>query len=145
METEKAFFAAHPDLGLVINWPLVGMLTDPQDYPADVRKELALALPHTMLDRLPARVPFIYESVHAASEHGPTVFLIHCEGGCDRTGELSGSYELANLGGVYGTVVATNDLICGRNESYTTSQALDWFCYYLFYSKGFVLNCDLPH
>ncbi|KNC47668.1 uncharacterized protein AMSG_03898 [Thecamonas trahens ATCC 50062] len=149
LKVEEAYFAANATRGKLISWPLVGSVDDANKLHEAVRKDLAKALPKDMIDKLPSRIPYLHSLVHTPSSHGkPLVVVVHCEGGMDRTGESIGSYYLQYLGWSYAKVLAYNDAIDNRNMSTTTGNALNWYCWYLYYAFGSqfsYLKCDLPH
>jgi len=67
-----------------------------------------------------------------APETRPVVLYVHCTAGCDRTGEVIGSYRMKyqteyDVVEMYGLDVAE----CGRPPNYWSTTALEWFCLYM--------------
>ncbi|GMI35397.1 hypothetical protein TeGR_g11524, partial [Tetraparma gracilis] len=68
------------------------------------------------------------------------VVLIHCNAGCDRTGEMVAAYRLRGGEGG-GEDVAPKDVYgmdvseCGRPPNYYSTHAIEWFCIERFYSS----------
>ncbi len=86
---EIDYYKTHPSTGNLTFWPLVGQFIPPQDFNETDRSKLAND-PATLwaIDQLPQRLPEIRAKL--LDESGPpTVYLWHCEAGCDRTGEVS--------------------------------------------------------
>lgn len=86
---EIDYYKTHPSTGNLTFWPLVGQFIPPQDFNETDRSKLAND-PATLwaIDQLPQRLPEIRAKL--MDESGPpTVYLWHCEAGCDRTGEVS--------------------------------------------------------
>lgn len=61
----------------------------------------------------------------------PVVIYMHCAGGCDRTGELSGAYYLRYLGYSWKKVNEINRDICGRPFGCNNYRATQWYCRWL--------------
>lgn len=57
--------------------------------------------------------------------------FVHCTAGCDRTGEVIGSYryhfdQSLSIKEMY----SQNVIECGRAPNYFSTSALEWFCIY---------------
>lgn len=70
----------------------------------------------------------------------------HCDCGCDRTGQLFGSYAMRwqnktwDEANKMNTVIATRPMEC---ENYRNMQ---WYCLYLKHVRNYAhLTCDVPH
>ena len=95
---EFSFFRAHPEIGQVHSWTIKGTGLNPLD-PAlsSARDHLAMNLDSWLSDPLVWRVEKLRTWLENPSELGITgsvVIYVHCFGGCDRTGELIGSYAM---------------------------------------------------
>jgi len=89
LEIETEWFRLHPEAGNITFWPLVGQFLPPQDVAPEQRDALVKDQAQLWaLDQLPSRLATVRGWLE--DESGPpTVYLWHCEGGCDRTGEVS--------------------------------------------------------
>jgi len=93
---EFSFFRSNPEIGQVHLWSSKGTSLNPLD-PAlsSCRDYLAMNLDSWLSDPLVWRVEKLRTWLENPSELGivgPVVIYVHCFGGCDRTGELIGSY-----------------------------------------------------
>ena len=109
---------------------------------------LATTLPVWGTDQLPTRVP----QLRALLEHStvpPTVIYLHCDCGCDRTGEVMGSYAMQYLGKSWSDTCKWNNAIAGRPQICPNQHAMQvglslaslplfphdqheqWYCLYL--------------
>src|SRR5205085_2238838 len=62
----------------------------------------------------------------------PLVLYIHCEGGCDRTGELSGAYAMGYLNKTWRQINEMNHEACGpRPFGCGNFIAARWYCLWL--------------
>lgn len=152
---EQAFWAngAHGNLGVFVNWQLgAAGLLPPSSYPLKQAQQMALNGSSVWkVDQLPTRIPLIREMLEtgkvppsvatlppSAPWGAPLVIYVHCEAGCDRTGEVIGAYRMqyqaANVTGMY----ALDTAECGRSPNYFSTGALEWFC--LYFSETFSQN-----
>ena len=152
---EEKFFKENPQLGHLVHWTIVGMLINGTDLPDWLRKEAALyEKKWDFEDRLLERVPQLHDwlweanSTQSFESHGyvkgtPLVFYIHCEAGMDRTGEVSGSYYLKYLKWTYMKTLAYDYHVENnpRPIEYLSQNALNWFCWHLYYTEGYPLDC----
>lgn len=95
---ERQYFVDAPSSGEIHIWGMRGTginVTD-RDLTEDVRNNLALHLDDWLEDKLVERVQRIRDWLEngAAGARAPVVIYMHCLGGMDRTGELSGAYYL---------------------------------------------------
>lgn len=147
---ESQFCRWYPNLCQVTFWPLIGNLAHPWDVPEPVRKVCvappcshpASPAPRPQLmatklvwavDQLPSRTLEMRSML--TEDHGrPVAFYVHCEAGCDRTGEFSGAYRIENLGMTVQQAWDLNVEECGRPPNAFSKGALEWFCAYAQYS-----------
>lgn len=59
----------------------------------------------------------------------PCVFYVHCDGGCDRTGEIIGAYRLRYNS--YSWLQMYNEQPCGRPLGCSNYRALQWYAMWL--------------
>ncbi|GMI32538.1 hypothetical protein TrRE_jg6227 [Triparma retinervis] len=80
-----------------------------------------------------------YANLFSTSSGEPTrpiIVLVHCNAGCDRTGEMIGSFRLANDPSLSPSEMYALDVDeCGRPPNAYSTHALEWFCIYNFYSN----------
>ena len=132
LKVEKAFWS-NPDnkkLGRFINWPLgLAGIVPPNKFSPSKQKEMANSSVWKV-DKIPSRVTDIAAMVNTKSTV-PTIVYVHCTAGCDRTGEVIGSYRLkykpVNVTQMYALDIDE----CGRPPNYWSTTALKWFCIYM--------------
>jgi len=140
---EQEFFQKFPQLGEVINFPLMGMCMSPVGIPDSVRAPMAAELNNWTWDKLPNMANLLRTYIETPRDI-PTVIYIHCEAGKDRTGEISGSYYLQYLKWTFNETVQYNyNSPPPRQIAPDMLNGLQWFCYYLQYQMGYNLDCDL--
>mmetsp|Transcript_52904 Transcript_52904/g.123634 ORF Transcript_52904/g.123634 Transcript_52904/m.123634 type:complete len:242 (+) Transcript_52904:4-729(+) len=132
INAEKHVFDSQQQDGKLINWPMIGDLTDPAKYPSSVRESMAKRLPHWQVDKLSAHVPEINQMLHTKQEK-PVVIYFHCEAGEDRTGEFCGAYQMHFLNFTYAAALKYADSIETRNIHKSSQNGMDWYCWYLKY------------
>lgn len=96
------------------------------------------------VDQLPTRIPAMHSLLNTAYDV-PTVFLFHCEAGCDRTGEFASAYYMQELGMSAQAAYARSTAECGRAPDYFSTNAIEWYCDSLT-AQGLAKpgNCTLP-
>eukprot|EP00026_Physarum_polycephalum_P020924 Phypoly_transcript_23824.p1 GENE.Phypoly_transcript_23824~~Phypoly_transcript_23824.p1 ORF type:complete len:165 (+),score=15.60 Phypoly_transcript_23824:70-495(+) len=139
--TEVDFFSNNTKLGQVIRHPTYGEVTNPFNYSASYVKERALTFATWSKDKLPDFVDQI-RTILTTRVTVPSVLYIHCECGCDRTGELSGSYYMTYMNMSLHDAHALDEKIAGREIEPYNHNALNWYCFYLKYAKNYELTCD---
>nr|CAG4712515.1 unnamed protein product [Naegleria fowleri] len=159
LKVEKQFFQENPQVGALAHWTILGALVNGTDLPDWLRKELALNeakwdLEDQLLSRVPQLHAWIWEkdSIHSALSNGlfnsytegtPIVFYMHCEAGMDRTGEVAGAYYLKYFKWTFIQTLTYDYHIeeHPRPIEWANQNALNWFCWHLFYTEGYPLDC----
>jgi len=139
---EEAFFQQYSQLGTFINWPIVGSLVSPDDVPELLRIELVETIDDWSFDDLPDLMQTLRTLLYSNGTV-PVVIYVHCEAGVDRTGEVSGSYYLKYLDWSFQQALLYDNHIENRTIVWESQNALQWYCYYLYYENTFPLNCTL--
>lgn len=134
---EQTFFSSNPSKGYFINWELLGAPLWPSAFsPAEVQSMIATGKVWAT-DQIPTRMTAFISMLHQAPPAGydAVAYYVHCQAGCDRTGEFVGSYrvttELANnpeAKPVIATIFQQNCAECGRCPNYYSAGALGWYC-----------------
>jgi hypothetical protein len=137
---EMDWFAANPNYTLTF-WPLFGELLPPADVSNETRQEaLANTTQFWEIDQLPARIDDLHAEMVAANDAGkPLVVYVHCDAGCDRTGEFSGAYYMRWLGYNVTGAYALDTYCCGRAPDWWSTCAIAWYCY----TESYVLSENL--
>eukprot|EP00761_Pharyngomonas_kirbyi_P013676 gb/GECH01013705.1/.p1 GENE.gb/GECH01013705.1/~~gb/GECH01013705.1/.p1 ORF type:complete len:248 (+),score=63.83 gb/GECH01013705.1/:1-744(+) len=145
MKIEQDFFSQNPNLGTFINWVIVGDLENPQISPSWLRKVQAETIAEWQIDRLHSRVPQLHEwmTQKKRADGRPVVMYVHCEAGTDRTGEVSGAYYMQYQGWNYTATIEYDDSIHHRPIRALSRHAIDWYCWYLYYTTGNPQDCDI--
>lgn len=129
LDVERAYWRSRPEQGQLINNPIYGSLTSPNDYPAAVRRRLEQK---PSLGHLGALIDQIHGLVSARSSDGvPVLLYVHCEAGKDRTGEVIAAYSIKYMGVSYRAALANAQTVAGRNISRFSRNGLQWQAYYL--------------
>eukprot|EP01138_Halocafeteria_seosinensis_P003533 gb/GECG01003611.1/.p1 GENE.gb/GECG01003611.1/~~gb/GECG01003611.1/.p1 ORF type:complete len:242 (+),score=26.12 gb/GECG01003611.1/:1-726(+) len=130
---EKRFYQNHPSKANLTIWTLIGGLLPPQFVDNKTREQI-LEDPDLLfaIDKLPSRLEQAHQWVHGMQD-SPLVVYWHCEGGCDRTGEISGAYYVTYQGYNITAAYDKNTKDCGRPENYWSINMLGWYC--LYYEK----------
>ena len=77
-----------------------------------LRKYLTATTDQWLPDLLPHRADALHNMLNQPSV--PTVYYLHCDCGCDRTGEVIGAYELTHMGMSMKQVQTLNTQIANR-------------------------------
>jgi protein-tyrosine phosphatase len=134
---EENFFKANPSLGEAHMKQIFGDLTSPAVLPRSYVEEQAKTLDTWQIDHLPTYIPSLNKMLKTKGPQGvPTVIYFHCECGCDRTGEIAGSYAMKYLNMTYVQAYAWDDEVAGRWILPNHNWALEWYCEYLNYVEG---------
>jgi hypothetical protein len=142
---ELAFWKQHhstASVGRLVKWPLglAGVYGPPSRFPEKRRRQLATGAVWAV-DRIPERVNALYTLLHTSppKKHPlnkvSVVIYVHCEAGCDRTGELIGAYMMHHLSYNPVRMYGSDTYSCGRSPNYWSTTALEWYCFYLAYDK----------
>lgn len=135
-KTEKSFWQdpAHSKLGGYLNWPIgTAGLASPKLYSkADIFNMSAANGSVWVYDHIPQRMQELKSMLETPHESGlPLVVLVHCEAGCDRTGQFAGSWRM-NFQRTKTVAMYAKDVTeCGRPPNYYGTMGLEWYCYYL--------------
>eukprot|EP00949_MAST-11_sp_MAST-11-sp1_P004354 g4354.t1 len=133
---EEAFWKdpQNAKLGRFVNWPLgLAGIVPPSKFSPSKRREMANSSVWK-LDKIPERVAVIREMLQNSTgpDGRPIAIYVHCTAGCDRTGEVVGSYRLRyDLGLNVTQMYALDVKECGRPPNYWSTTALEWFCIYM--------------
>ncbi len=135
---DQAFWAngANSNLGEWINWPLgTAGLLPPSAYPPAVAQQMALNGSVWKVDQTPSRVAILNKMLNTPAAV-PQVIYVHCNAGCDRTGEVIGAYRMQFEGKNTTTMYELDTYECGRSPNYFSTSALEWYCIYYTASTG---------
>eukprot|EP01013_Petalomonas_cantuscygni_P037173 TRINITY_DN67959_c0_g1_i1.p1 TRINITY_DN67959_c0_g1~~TRINITY_DN67959_c0_g1_i1.p1 ORF type:complete len:298 (-),score=40.72 TRINITY_DN67959_c0_g1_i1:708-1601(-) len=157
---ETAFFAdpANAKLGRIIKWPTgLSTIVSPYEVPAALLKEMA-EKGIWELDDVPDHVDTI---IRVLSQPPPTgmsavAIYVHCTAGCDRTGEVIGSFRMRfeRAGAIAPGIRAIpttgiRDVFdmyqldtseCGRSPNWFATTGLEWYCLYMHYQHNVTLG-----
>eukprot|EP00928_Gymnodinium_smaydae_P076882 TRINITY_DN59981_c0_g1_i1.p1 TRINITY_DN59981_c0_g1~~TRINITY_DN59981_c0_g1_i1.p1 ORF type:complete len:383 (+),score=58.49 TRINITY_DN59981_c0_g1_i1:34-1149(+) len=153
IRAEADFFAAHPEAGEFVHWPLLGvtkahmskacadaadMSSDcpadprqPGDLDESLRLRLAASFQHWDPDNLVNRVEALHKLLQQRSN---TAMFFHCDCGCDRTGELFAAFALTHLNWTFHEVMHHNTVLNGRTMWYGNQVSAQWYCEWLRHS-----------
>jgi hypothetical protein len=131
LKVEKAFWKNpnNANKGKFINWPLgLAGIIPPSKFSPEKQKEMANSSVWKV-DKIPERVTEI-QTMITTKTAAPTLVYVHCTAGCDRTGEVIGSYRLKYQNVNVTQMYALDINECGRPPNYWSTTALKWFCIY---------------
>lgn len=146
---EYQFFKSNPQLGQLQVWGMVGTGVQATDQSLTGSREfLASNLDNWLCDKLILRVNALRQwltdspSLPGNFSSLPLVIYVHCEAGCDRTGELIGAYYLRFMNKSWEEMNALNQSMCNRNRPFHCKnyRATQWYCLWLNLEHGFSLN-----
>jgi len=141
IKAETAYFAANPHKGEIVQHKIIGETTNPFDIKNQTELiEKAKTFGNWSRDALPSFVEEIRRTVVTKTDPA-TVALVHCICGCDRTGEVVGSYYMQYMGMSLHDAHELDKQIAGREITRENYQALYWQCFYLKYAKNFNIEC----
>ena len=95
--SESQFYAANPSLGFFSHWPQFGTNLNASGFPAPVRGEIAASAPQPFGDFLPMMMDRLRLGLLLPSQRErdlSVVYYYHCQGGKDRTGQVSAAYYM---------------------------------------------------
>jgi len=152
---EISFFKANPQIGQVNSWASKGTGLSPLDPSlSSVRDYLGMNLDSWLSDPQVWRVEKLRAWLENPSElgiTGPVVIYVHCFGGCDRTGELIGSYAMRYMDKSWEEMNSLNKGCCRIDGTtgetiYATENcnALRWYGLWLNLKFGLSLHWDNP-
>lgn len=146
--TEYAYWhggAGTSDKGSMLTWTLgTAGLLPPSGYSADKRAKMCLPTSSDSvwkIDDIPSRVEEL-RTMLAKKTAIPTLHYVHCEAGCDRTGELSGAYMMKyNAPKLPGSPTppqwyAADNCSAGRYPNYYSTSALQWCVQTVFWRRA---------
>jgi hypothetical protein len=128
---EKKFWAdpANAIYGTFTNWPLgLAGLVGPTDWPKPDR--CAHSKNVWGVDKIPDHVNAI-RTIFETKGDSPIAIVVHCTAGCDRTGEVIGSYTLQYLEPNVTKAYAMDQCQPSRYPNYWGTGAMEWYCYLL--------------
>lgn len=129
LKIEGAFWQQNPTLGKLINHPVYGSLSSPNDYPSAVRKRLEKIPTLSRIDDLVVDLQALLKMPQMSGI--PLAIYIHCEAGKDRTGEVAAAYSMKYQGVPYSEAYANANSVAGRTISKFSRNDLQWYAYYL--------------
>jgi protein-tyrosine phosphatase len=129
--SEYAFFANNSALGQFLFWHMVGTKSHPAaSVFTSSLHYLASTYADWGTDRLVERVE-VLRAMLFKRQLLPQVIFFHCDCGCDRTGQLAGSYMMRFHNSTWDSVVAYNQVVAGRPQTCPTHRQMQWYCVYL--------------
>lgn len=166
LKIERKFFEENPNKGKFVHWPMFGIteLVPANETVRSVGKiSLDLLYPTFLLMRTLAKTDVNKVSQHNKTIHKEVkklhkmlqlntqntsstkkkVFYIHCNAGCDRTGEFIAAYRMTINKLPCSEASDKNTSECGRPQNYYSVNGTYWYCRYL-RSIGSEVVCDCP-
>eukprot|EP01013_Petalomonas_cantuscygni_P017042 TRINITY_DN34147_c0_g1_i1.p1 TRINITY_DN34147_c0_g1~~TRINITY_DN34147_c0_g1_i1.p1 ORF type:complete len:270 (+),score=33.41 TRINITY_DN34147_c0_g1_i1:101-910(+) len=157
-ETEFWNDSAHASLGRLIQWPTgLSTIVSPHAVPKPLRKSMA-EKDIWKLDDVPGHVHTILQILTQPPPTGASsvAIYVHCSAGCDRTGEVIGSFRMLyeRAGDIAAGIAAfptsgVRDVFdmydldvheCGRPPNWFATTGLEWFCLYMHYEHDVTLG-----
>jgi len=133
---EIAYFEANPAAGELQWWETLGtpqcyFQTDPNG-----RDALVSSLDQWFPEPLIWRVATLRNWLQNPPQSGPVVIYVHCDGGCDRTGEMIGAYMLRYMNMNWSDMYAANRPCALKNgqpwpPACPNYCALQWYAFWL--------------
>lgn len=131
------FFADPQNTGSVSLWDTYGtdicyFRTDP-----DKRTELLNTFDQWLPEPLVWRTAALRQLLEI-SYSKPALIYVHCDGGCDRTGEMIGAYRLRYMNASWADVIGEQP--CARPMGCGNYRALQWYAFWLNATLGFSIS-----
>lgn len=125
---EHQYWKKNPDKGEVLQWTTLGSALDVKVTPnRDSWVKNGTWAIQGKADQLPERLATLHAALLNATDP-PTVFFVHCNAGCDRTGEFIGAYAMSYLKYNITTAMGEASKQCGRTPNFFASESLGWWC-----------------
>lgn len=139
---EQKFWARkgnESNFGILQHWPILtsASLATPKMVPDyDIWEKVCNSGDLWLADQIPARISFAHSLLSTKrSDNVPVIMYVHCEGGCDRTGEFVATYRLkyggTNMDNINKNITQIYDLDvteCGRAPDYFSTTSIEWYC-----------------
>eukprot|EP00019_Armaparvus_languidus_P012284 CAMPEP_0168583278 /NCGR_PEP_ID=MMETSP0420-20121227/2475_1 /TAXON_ID=498008 /ORGANISM="Pessonella sp." /LENGTH=205 /DNA_ID=CAMNT_0008617911 /DNA_START=200 /DNA_END=817 /DNA_ORIENTATION=- len=140
--SEFEYFQQNPSHGSYVFWHTEGTKINATSHHMDtaLRTYLAKTFDVWGRDRVVERMAALKNFMNATVSQ-PTVYYIHCDCGCDRTGLIGGSYYMTYMGLTWEQANTLNAQIAGRPMDCGPYLAMQWYCLYLNEHAGMNLNC----
>ncbi|KYR01243.1 putative protein tyrosine phosphatase [Tieghemostelium lacteum] len=142
IELEANFFAANPELGEFATNQTVGDIIDPNFLSQTEIAKMVKSIYTWQKDDLPERMRMIHNMLNYYENDLPVVIYIHCECGCDRTGEIFASYVMRFKGQSFQEAMDWDYQIAGRPIEWPSQWASLWYCWYLYYIEDMAIDCS---
>ncbi|HEX3582182.1 MAG TPA: hypothetical protein VH087_10515 [Thermoanaerobaculia bacterium] len=138
------FWQNNQNLGQVVLWDTYGTSQCVFQTPSPQRETLIETLDEWLPDPLIWRVATLRNWLQGTPlpipqpiPGQPLVIYVHCDGGCDRTGEMIGAYMLHYLC-AWQEMWSTQP--CGRPMGCNNYRAVEWYAFWLNATQGFSLT-----
>eukprot|EP01132_Coremiostelium_polycephalum_P002885 gene2885-3586_t len=141
---EQKFFQANSTLGQAATNITLGDIYDPKIVPQAELIKWATTLSQWQKDDLPLRMQVYRDILYSTEFDKPLVLYIHCECGCDRTGEIFASYVMKYQGWSFNKSMEWDYAVAGRKIMPNHQFAAQWYCYYLKYVENQTIECTSP-
>ncbi len=119
-----------------INWPLLGLDNIIPNHISSFFDSHLQHITNPSSEQLYGWVQTLYNDIHGGGNTN-RVYYVHCNAGCDRTGEFVAAYRLVygdNINGqilTYNAVQTLNTNECGREVNRYSRNASEHFCSYI--------------
>lgn len=132
LNIEYNFFAGKNSfLGEVLNWSIFGGLVSPNAFNSKQRNLLLKShIPLIFRDKVIQRVLSMKKMLDT-KQSKTYVYYVHCEAGCDRTGEFFAAYRMKVLNEPLLTAWQKDTQECGRPPNKFAKDSVQWLCYAL--------------
>jgi len=140
---EFLFFQKNPDLGMFIFWETTGSYDNAtwEQISSSLREFMVQTFDDWMADRLNVRMEKVRKILYTNFQK-PAVIYGHCDCGCDRTGEMFGSYYMKWMNKSWEETNELNKIAASRPMDCFNYLAMQWYCLYLNQVEGRSdLNC----
>lgn len=122
---ERNFFIDNYKKGKFINWPVLGV-----DNLIEGNSKIDMVLTHHDHKIMQKRLSLLTEMLEKKYDK-PVIFYVHCNAGCDRTGQFVASYRMTYKASNYFDAMRSNKLECGRKPNKFSVNAIKSYCEYL--------------
>ena len=133
-EIEQEFWKKHMNdtlFGEIINWypSAIQSITPPNELSIAEQIEYCKSQYLWEIDTMPIRINKTQNIfLNKRNDNLSISIYIHCEAGCDRTGEFIADYRLMYIDNNITTDYDLDCTECGRCPNYWSTTSIEWFC-----------------
>lgn len=141
----RSFMDANPALGSYVHWPTLGGVVRPRAIPKEALRRSMAKADVWKLDNIPHKATQLSTWMNEQDPEGRTrVYYMHCEAGCDRTGQMAAAYYMGAMRLPLTEAWERDVAECGRAPNNFSVPQIEWYCEWnRYYNGGSDTNCTV--